>query len=48
MPCWKSFKWHQEKVIGEWSAKKAAKVFVVLSDSWGELGMKKNNLYVFE
>ena len=36
-----NFKWHKKRVIGEWCAEKAAKVPVVLTDSWRELDMKK-------
>ena len=41
LPRGNSFKWHKEKSIGEWSLEKAAKLSVVLVDSWGELDMKK-------
>ena len=41
LPHGNSFKWHKEKVIGEWSVEKAAKVSVVLVDSWRKLDMKK-------
>ena len=41
LPCWNSFKWHKERVIGEWSVQKAAKVYVILIDCCRELDMKK-------